>query len=491
MRAPCATAIFALLVAPALAAGELDFAPLPFAAGTHPQTVSLGDYDGDGSVDLAVADGSAGVVRLWKGDGDGTFSADGTLAAASQVIAVQLVDLDADLDLDILAGSSNADITIHRGDGAGGFAAGPIFKATTSGLPPDPIDFTVVDVTGDGLLDICNANWQANSISVHRQLAGQVYAAPSTVPIPGVLLRTICSGDLDEDGDSDLATGGLGTLLRMLANQGAGAFVDTGGMTGVTGWLARSAYFDADGHLDLLLSSVPANGILFVRGHGDGTFAAPVTLPAGFQPLGMVVVDLDGDGDLDVAATTSLSSRAIVVANDGAGGAASATAWPISADAYAIDAADLDDDGLVDLVCCETDSDTATVLVNRGAGPWTDVGDGLGQASGVQAVLTGSGPLAASSTNWLDIAFARSATSVTFVLGFTQLAASFKGGVLVPSPDLLVAGLPLDATKNLLVPFTWPVGVPAGTPFWVQGWFADPGHTQGVASSNGVRGEAQ
>ncbi|MCB9897967.1 MAG: VCBS repeat-containing protein [Planctomycetes bacterium] len=480
-----------LAFVPCAVAGELDFAPSSFLAGSQPNSVSLGDYDGDSIPDLAVADGNTATVKLWKGVGDGTFTADGTLPAASQTLAVLLVDLDGDSDLDVLAGSSNADITIHRGDGAGGFTAGPIFKAALSGSPPDPIDFAVVDVSGDGLVDICCANWQANSISVHRALANGTYAPPITLLYPGILLRTICAGDFDEDGDIDLATGGLGTLVRMVDNQGAGVFADKGGISGYTGWLARAADFDGDGHLDLLVSSIPTNGVAVARGHGDGTFDAPFTIPAGYQPLGMVVEDLDGDGDLDVAATTSLSNRIAIVTNDGAGGGTLASAWTNTGDAYTIDAADLDGDGLADLVSNEFDTDSCTVLMNLGEGPWTNTGAVLGQASGLHAALTGSGPLTAGSTNVLDLAFARSATSAVFVLGLSLLDAPFKGGVLVPNPDLIVAGLPLDAQKNLIFPFAWPAGVPAGTPFWIQEWFTDASNPLGFAASNGLRGEAQ
>ena len=46
------------------------------------------------------------------------------------------------------------------------------------------------------------------------------------------------------------------------------------------------------------------------------------------------------------------------------------------------------------------------------------------------------------------------------------IAAPFKGGTLVPAPDLLIPGLPLDAQGALTLTFAWPPGIPSGLDLW-------------------------
>ena len=50
----------------------------------------------------------------------------------------------------------------------------------------------------------------------------------------------------------------------------------------------------------------------------------------------------------------------------------------------------------------------------------------------------------------------------TLVLGSAGLFAPFKGGTLVPTPDVLLPGIVLDGTGGFVAPFAWPAGVPSG-----------------------------
>ena len=75
----------------------------------------------------------------------------------------------------------------------------------------------------------------------------------------------------------------------------------------------------------------------------------------------------------------------------------------------------------------------------------------------------------------------------TLIAGFSQLDAPFKGGVLVPSPDLYVV-LVTDATGGVSLTGSWPAGVPSGTQIGFQGWITDAGGPKGFAASNGLLG---
>ena len=74
------------------------------------------------------------------------------------------------------------------------------------------------------------------------------------------------------------------------------------------------------------------------------------------------------------------------------------------------------------------------------------------------------------------------------VLGLAGLYAPFKGGVLVPSPDLLVPGLLTDTAGALALSGLWPPGVPAGLDVYLQAWIQDVTAVGGLAGSNGIVG---
>jgi hypothetical protein len=72
------------------------------------------------------------------------------------------------------------------------------------------------------------------------------------------------------------------------------------------------------------------------------------------------------------------------------------------------------------------------------------------------------------------------------VAGFAWIAAPFKGGTLIPQPDILLPGLPLGPQGSLSLPGTWPSGVPSGTLLAFQCWIPDAHGPAGFGASNGV-----
>ena len=122
---------------------------------------------------------------------------------------------------------------------------------------------------------------------------------------------------------------------------------------------------------------------------------------------------------------------------------------------------------------------------------WADEGFGKAGTGGVRPFLQGTGLLAPGAAGELRLTDALPGATTNIIVGVQLLEAfGLFGGWLVPSADLIVFGLPVDGAGEHLSSFTWPVGVPAGFPVWVQHWVEDPGATQGYAASNGVLGVA-
>ena len=119
--------------------------------------------------------------------------------------------------------------------------------------------------------------------------------------------------------------------------------------------------------------------------------------------------------------------------------------------------------------------------------PFTDLRNGLAGTNGTP-VLAGSGSLAPSTPMGLLLTNALPNSSSTLVIGLVGILLPFKGGVLVPNPDVVIFGLPTGPAGALALNGTWPAGLPSNVSFYFQHWVADPGGPAGFAASNGLQG---
>lgn len=123
------------------------------------------------------------------------------------------------------------------------------------------------------------------------------------------------------------------------------------------------------------------------------------------------------------------------------------------------------------------------------AGTWTDLGFGLNGTFG-KPLLTGSGPLTEGSLNPLSLSNTLPSTQTFVFIGFTQINVLFKGGILVPSPDLLLSGFHTNASGSWSVAAPWPGGVPTGFMIYWQAWIPDTAAPINVAASNAISSES-
>ena len=153
-------------------------------------------------------------------------------------------------------------------------------------------------------------------------------------------------------------------------------------------------------------------------------------------------------------------------------------------------------DGVIDLaVGASTDDDGQTVMfqddfgaawmLRLNAATWAPLGEPLAGSNGLPR-LGGQGPLIAGTDAGLELSSARPGGAASLVVGFSLAGVPLAGGVLVPAPDILVNGLPIDASGALTIDETWPTGIPAGLEVLFQFWIVDPQGPQGYAASNGL-----
>jgi probable HAF family extracellular repeat protein len=228
----------------------------------------------------------------------------------------------------------------------------------------------------------------------------------------------------------------------------------------------------------------------------------PLAGGAGMGSLG----DLPGGIDDSSARAVSYDGRVVVGEGVGAPGILEVFVWTESTGCVSLHDVlagfGLDFTGWTMMTVTDSSADGRTI-VGWGIDPdgnqegwvaylgdaWTDLGQGLPGVAGVP-VLDVHGSLLSGHPLTVALTGAKPSGSATLVVGLSELDASFKGGTLVPNPDVLMPGLVLDGDGALSLDAAWPPGVPSGLSLWLQAWIADAAAVQGFAASNAELGVA-
>jgi hypothetical protein len=117
--------------------------------------------------------------------------------------------------------------------------------------------------------------------------------------------------------------------------------------------------------------------------------------------------------------------------------------------------------------------------------PWTDLGNGLAGINGVP-ILVSDGDLLGGDPASITLTAAAPNASAVLIIGLNAIDLPFKGGVMVPAPDLLLLGLLTTGSGDLVLSGTWPVGLPTGFQVFLQYWISDAIGPSGFSASNGL-----
>jgi hypothetical protein len=186
-------------------------------AGTH--WVTSADFDRDGDSDLATANRSAGNLSILLNQGAGVFQPGATLPAGSEPRFVGAVDVNSDRDPDLVSTSSTGNsLSVFLGNGDGSFGAGAVFTLA-SGSSPRGVAFG--DYNGDGAIDLAVADNMTDDLSILFGLGDGYFEPPDPIPSIGKP-NSVVTGDFNQDRILDLAScnGGNDSILILLG-QGA------------------------------------------------------------------------------------------------------------------------------------------------------------------------------------------------------------------------------------------------------------------------------
>lgn len=243
---------------------------------------------------------------------------------------------------------------------------------------PRPADLVIDDFNADGRADfaVTNGGVEQSEMGVSVLLnLGNALFAPPIRSLAGIATRSIDAGDLDGDGDIDLAVGLMTepSLLAVLKNAGDGTF-GAPLLTGASDFrpddcCARD--LDNDGDLDVVLGLTFQGVAAVCKNSGDGTLpVADLYTSENFAYTSdLTVADLDGDQDLDFATVRTLTSDLPSILRN-RGDATFDPLEPFSFETFeqfALDAGDVDRDGDQDLVLVGV-GNRINVFLNDGSG---------------------------------------------------------------------------------------------------------------------------
>lgn len=366
-----------------------EFTAQNYPGGTGPYGVVVADFNGDGKLDIAVADygdpnsGNDGGVSILQGNGDGTFQAASLVSAGKNPISISVGDFDNDGHQDLIVSDfgdrpsgGNGSVSVLLGNGDGTFQS-PV--PLTAGDEPFPL--AVGDFNGDGKLDFAVTDFNAG-VYVFLGNGDGTFRAPTLVNT-GNNPSAIVAHDLNGDGKLDLAIAGLppsGTLntINILLGKGDGTFQSPVPYTGSEGIATSIAAGDlnGDGKADLAFTSyicafgACGSGMDTMLQNPDGTFHTVFAFSSHSETsLSVAIADFNADGSPDLVhiggcGTSSTAACVAVQLGNGSGAYSGSLFFNADQGPFALAVGDVNGDGKPDIVVANQGSNDVTVLLN-------------------------------------------------------------------------------------------------------------------------------
>ncbi|QBZ98258.1 T9SS type A sorting domain-containing protein [Flavobacterium sangjuense] len=270
--------------------------------------VMFADMDNDGDTDVVWSSKADGTIRGFKNDGLGNFGNSFNVeTGVYSVVSIYLADVDGDSDIDILSGYSldgtSYSFAWYRNNGTATSFGSRLFISSA----PSITSVHAGDLDGDGDMDVASSTAGDDKIAWYQNTNGLgVFGTQQVLTTTADNAQVVNIADVDGDGDKDVAFGSIDdqTIGWFENVDGAGSFGSEIVISTNPGSIREISFtdMDADGDLDFLVSGGKIT--LFNNTNGADTYI-PNILTKHIDGGRIVAADdLDGDGDKDIVAAS-------------------------------------------------------------------------------------------------------------------------------------------------------------------------------------------
>ena len=325
------------------------------------RAVATGDFNNDGKIDIAAANGTNPGITVSFGGGDGTFTTSATYTSSlANFNSLAIADVNNDGIEDMVgATTATSQVTVFLGNADGTFGTAVNYTKGAGGAGSE--DVVLADFNGDGFRDIATIATTGGTIDVLLNNGNGTFGA-KVAYATGTTLRSVQTADFNGDGKLDLV-GAINTGIGVLLGTGTGTF---GAVTAYSAGTSLTSLtigdFNHDGVPDVAGASSGLNPIRVLLGTGNGGFGTYSSYGSNAS-VSINSADITGDGYKDLIYIAN-GSTVLTMTNKGDGTFNTAVAYDdgLSSNGFAaVD--DFNGDGIPDLVVTDTsDTDISAML---------------------------------------------------------------------------------------------------------------------------------